>query len=140
MLKRFLEDIKYQGFAEFDLKYDVRDNKFKVFEINPRQARSSYYLTACGYNLAKILIDDILYNKNLKFKFLDQKVVLSFVPKSVIYKYVENDKLKKEIKQLIKEKKLVRPLNYKKDNNLKRKLWLFVRDINYIKKYKNNEW
>ena len=139
-LVKFLEDIKYQGFAEFDLKYDVRDNKFKVFEINPRQARSSYYLTACGYNLAKILIDDILYNKNLKFKFLDQKVVLSFVPKSVIYKYVENDKLKKEIKQLIKEKKLVRPLNYKKDNNLKRKLWLFVRDINYIKKYKNNEW
>ena len=82
----------------------------------------------------------ILYNKNLKFKFLDQKVVLSFVPKSVIYKYVENDKLKKVIKQLIKEKKLVRPLNYKKDKNLKRKLWLFVRDINYIKKYKNNEW
>lgn len=139
-LVNFLEKINYQGFAEFDLKYDIRDNKFKVFEINPRQARSSYYLTACGYNLAKVLIDDIIYNKDLKFNFLDQKVVLSFVPKKVIYKYVENDKLKEEIKKLIKEKKLVRPLNYKKDNNLKRKLWLFVRDINYVKKYKNNEW
>ncbi len=139
-LVKFLEKINYQGFAEFDLKYDVRDNKFKVFEINPRQARSSYYLTACGYNLAKVLIDDIIYNKDLKFKFLDQEVVLSFVPKKVIYKYVENDKLKEEIKKLIKEKKIVRPLNYKKDNNLKRKLWLFVRDINYAKKYKNNEW
>ena len=139
-LIKFLEDIKYQGFAEFDLKYDERDKKFKVFEINPRQARSSYYLTACGYNLAKVLVDDIINNKKMNFKFLDQKVVLSFVPKKVINTYIANDKLKKEINKLIKEKKLVRPLNYKNDKNLKRKLWLFLRDRNYVKKYENNEW
>ena len=139
-LVKFLEDIKYQGFAEFDLKYDERDKKFKVFEINPRQARSSYYLTACGANLAKVLVDDIINNKKMDFKFLNQKVVLSFVPKKVINTYITNEKLKKEINRLIKEKKLVRPLNYKNDKNLKRKLWLYIRDINYIKKYKNNEW
>ena len=139
-LIKFLEDIKYQGFAEFDLKYDVRDGKFKVFEVNPRQARSSYYLTACGYNLAKYLVDDIIYNKKLKFKFIKEEMVLSFVPKNVIYKYVENDKLKKKIKELIKAHKFVRPLHYKKDKNLKRRLWLKARDINYTKKYKNNQW
>ena len=139
-LIKFLEDIGYQGIAEFDLKYDTRDNKFKVFEINPRQARSSYYLTACGYNLAEYLVNDLLYHKPMKFKFIKEKMVLSFVPKNVINKYVENDNLKKEIKRLMKEKKFVRPLHYKGDKNLKRKLWLFVRDINYAKKYKNNEW
>lgn len=139
-LIKFLEDIGYQGFAEFDLKYDTRDNKFKVFEINPRQARSSYYLTACGYNLAKYLVDDIIFNKNMKFKFIKEKMVLSFVPKRVIKKYVTNDKLKQEIKSLIKEKKFVRPLHYKNDKHPKRKLWLFMRDMNYVKKYKNNEW
>ncbi|HPF83545.1 MAG TPA: carboxylate--amine ligase [Bacilli bacterium] len=139
-LIKFLEDIGYQGFAEFDLKYDVRDNKFKIFEINPRQARSSYYLTACGYNLAKYLVDDIIYNKEIKFKFIKEKMVLSFVPKSVIRKYVENNKLKEEINELIKQHKFVRPLNYKGDRHLKRKLWLFMRDINYNKKYKNNKW
>lgn len=139
-LKKFLEDIGYQGFAEFDLKYDVRDQKFKVFEINPRQARSSYYLTACGYNLAKYLIDDIIYGKEMEFKFIEEKMVLSFVPKSVIKKYVVNDELKKEIHKLIKQHKFVRPLHYKGDKHLKRKLWLYVRDLNYKKKYKENEW
>ena len=139
-LKKFLSDIGYTGIAEFDLKYDTRDQKFKVFEINPRQARSSYYLTACGYNLAKYLIDDLIYNKTHKFKLIEDKMVLSFVPKKVIKKYVENAKIKKEIFKLIKEGKFVRPLRYKKDKNLKRRLWLFLRDYNYMKKYKENTW
>lgn len=139
-LVKLLEKIGYQGCAEFDLKYDERDGKFKVFEINPRQARSSYYLTACGYNLAKYLVDDLIYNKKKKFKFIKEKMVLSFVPKKVIFNYVENDNLKKEIKSLIKQKRFVNPLKYKKDNSIKRKLWLFIRDRNYIKKYKENEW
>jgi len=139
-LKQFLVDIDYQGIAEFDLKYDVRDNKFKVFEINPRQARSSYYLTACGYNLAKYLIDDLIYNKEHEFKLIEDKMVLSFVPKNVIKKHVENEKIKEEIFKLIKQGKFVRPLRYNKDKNLKRKLWLILRDRNYAKKYKENVW
>ena len=64
-LKDFLESVNYTGFAEFDLKYDYRDKKYKVLEINPRQARSSYYLTFCGYNLVKYLIDDVIYRTRL---------------------------------------------------------------------------
>lgn len=138
-LKEFIEKIGYQGFAEFDIKYDVRDNKYKVLEINPRQSRSGYYLTACGYNLVKYLIDDLIKNKNMEFKLIKEKYVLSFVPKIVIKKYIKNNKLKKEIIKLIKNKKIVNPIDYKKDKNIKRKLYVFYRKFNYIKKYKKYE-
>lgn len=139
-LVEFLKKINYTGAAEFDLKYDNKDHKFKAFEINPRQARSSYYLTALGYNLVECLVDDLIYNKSKEFKFLDEEICLSFVPKSVIKNYVTNEDYKKEVFKLYKEKKVVDPLKCKSDKNLKRRLWLAVRSLNYNKKYKRNEW
>ena len=138
--KKFLEDIKYTGFAEFDFKYDIRDNKYKLLEINPRQARSSYYFAKSSKNLVECLIDDLIYNKSYKFKLSKKRVVMSFVPKSVVYSNIKNEKLLKEIKKTIKKDGYCNALKYKKDNILKRKKWLLLRDINYIKKYKNKNW
>lgn len=139
-LKEFMEKIGYQGFAEFDLKYDHRDGKYKVLEINPRQARSSYYLTACGHNLVKYLIDDLIYHKDMKVTLMKEEMVLSFVPKSVIKKYVTSEKLRKEALELIKQKKIVNPLKYKEDRDIRRRLYLIMKDINYKKKYKTLSW
>lgn len=139
-LKSAIEKSGYHGFCEFDLKYDIDDNKFKVLEINPRQARCSYYLAYAGYNLIKYLVDDLIYEKELDYHFIDDEVCLSFVPKKIIDRYVENDLLKEKINELYKQKKVVNPLKYNKDNLLKRKLWLLYRDYNYMKKYKENRW
>lgn len=139
-LKTAIEKSGYRGFCEFDLKYDVDDNKFKVLEINPRQARCSYYLAFAGYNLVKYLIDDLLFEKEFDYHFIDKKVCLSFVPKYIVNKYIEDRELKKEINRLYRQKKVVNPLKNKKDDLLKRRLWLITRDLNYIKKYKENSW
>lgn len=137
-LKSFLEKIGYRGFAEFDLKYDSRDKKFKVLEINPRQARSSYYLCACGYNLVKYLIDDLFYNKEHDYKFIDKKLLLSMVPKSVIKNHIVNEKYKDEALKLYK--KHVDPLTYKGDKSFRHKCYLLTRKLQYIRKYKIFKW
>lgn len=135
-MKDFLERIGYRGFAEFDLKYDSRDGSYKVFEINPRQARSSYYLTACGYNLVQYLIDDMILNKNIETTIIKNKILLTFVPNYIIRKYVNSAPLKLEIEKLIKLGRVTRPLHYKNDKSFLRKIYLLTRDLNYISKYR----
>lgn len=137
-MKKFLEKIGYTGFCEFDLKYDPDDKKFKVLEINPRQARSSYYLCACGYNLVKYLIEDLFLNKEHKFTFIDKKLMLSMVPKVVIKSEIVNTEYKKDALKLYH--KHVDPLSYKKDVGIVHRIYLLLRVIQYIRKYRKYKW
>ena len=139
-LKGFLEAINYVGYANFDLKYDERDGKYKVFEVNIRQGRSSYYITGCGHNMAKYFVDDLILNKKKPLTLLNKPFLFTVVPKIVLRKFVANTEIKDEVQQLLKEGKFVNPLFYKKDRSFKRKIYLFLRQINYYKKYKNSSW
>lgn len=138
-IKNFMEDINYQGFAEVDMKYDIRDKKYKVLEINARQGRSSYYITESGYNLVKVLADDCIYNKEMDYKFIDKKILLSFVPKGVAKKYIKSKKFKREALRLWNKNK-VDPLNCKLDKNINRKIFLMKRYFIYFREYRNSYW
>ena len=137
-IRSFMNSISYTGFAEFDLKYDERDGKFKVLEINARQGRCSYYICPLGYNLVKIFVDDLVFNKKNKFVYLNKKSMLTFVNKSIIKKYIKNDDYKKEALSLFS--KSVNPLKYSKDFSFYRMFLYMKRDKNYRKSYKNYEW
>src|SRR5699024_1926723 len=58
-VKSFLEKIQFTGLSNFDFKFDVEKNEFKVFEMNLRQGRSSYFSIMAGSNYAKAIIEDI---------------------------------------------------------------------------------
>ncbi|MBD8015891.1 MULTISPECIES: carboxylate--amine ligase [Planococcus] len=139
-LQNFLEAVGYTGFANFDLKYDARDKKFKVFEVNIRQGRSSYYVTALGHNMAEYFVDDLIYRADKPVTYLNEDFLFTVVPKAVLRNFVDNKAVLKDIKRLIKKGQYGNPLFYKKDKHLKRKLYLLARQVNYYKKYKNNQW
>ena len=134
----FMENIGYQGFAEFDMKYDARENKYKVMEINARQGRCSYYITPCGYNLIEVLYRDLISGEDMPFKKVDKIQLETFVPKSVAEKYIVNKEFREKALSLWKNR--VEPLRYKKDNGIMRKLLLFKIGLNYKKAYKNFTW
>ena len=137
-LKNFLESIGYRGFCEFDLKYDSREKDFKVMEINPRQARSSYYLCALGHNLIKMLLEDVFEGKEHEFELLTEEFMLHMVPKNIIKKYIANDEYREEALKLWKAHKHVDPMHFKKDKSFKQRLYLKLRAFNYKKKYRTN--
>ena len=135
-VKFFLEDIGYTGFANFDMKYDYRDQEYKLFEINLRNGRSSYFVTASGHNLMKYVADDHMLNIKQETTYVQNKHLWSVIPKGVLFKYASNEKLKMEAKSLIRDGKWTNSLYYDKDMNLKRWIKLTLNSLNYYRKYK----
>lgn len=132
----FLEDIGYTGFANFDMKYDERDGQYKLFEINLRNGRSSYYVSASGHNLMKYVADDHIYEKEIPLTYAKDEHLWLIIPKGVLFKYAQNDALKRKAKQLISAGKSTNSLFYNKDFNIIRWLKLTLNSLNYYRKYK----
>lgn len=135
---KLAEKIGIVGFAEFDLKYDKRVNDYKLLEINPRQGRSSYYLTKVGCNLIDILKRDLIDKEKLDYEYLNKEILLSFVPKKIIKKYVVNEKYRKKALSLYKDH--INPIKYNKDFSLKRNYLLLKKDVRYFKDYSEGYW
>lgn len=132
----FLEDIGYTGFANFDMKYDTRDGKYKLFEINLRNGRSSYYVTAAGYNLMKYVADDHMLNFKQNLTYAENEHLWMIIPKGVLFKYASNEKLKLKAKSLIRDGKYTNSLFFSQDMNAKRWMKLTLNSLNYYRKYK----
>ncbi|MGI6722744.1 MAG: carboxylate--amine ligase, partial [Anaerovoracaceae bacterium] len=96
-IQGFLEGIGYEGMCDCDLKYDRRDGKYKMLEINIRQGRSHYRITGGGDNIAKLITEDFVYHHEIPGpKYVTDKFFWHAVPLGVVYKYVKDPKLVKE--------------------------------------------
>ena len=134
--KKLLEDMNYVGFSNFDIKYDERDGKFKVFEINTRQGRSNFYVTGSGANIAQYLVEDVVYNHPIDFRIANEEWLWLVVPKRVAFKYIKPQQYRKKMKELIAAGKAVNPLFYKEDRGFKRRFRLMKNQLGHFWKYK----
>ena len=135
-IKDLLENIGYQGWCDCDLKYDERDNKIKIFEINIRQGRSHYRNTGSGYNVAKYIVDSFIYNIDKELILVKEPYFWHVIPKKIVLDYVEDKEKVELVKKLIKEGKVCHSLFYKGDRSIKRLIYLCIRNRNQFKKYK----
>ncbi len=134
--KKLLDGMGYVGFSNFDIKYDRRDGKYKVFEINCRQGRSNFYVTAAGANLAKIVTEDLIENKELEFASVSREHLWMVVPKGVAFKYIIPEEYRQKMRELIKAGDFTNPLYYSEDGGLKRKMTLAKSQLSHYIKYK----
>ncbi|BDF66192.1 D-aspartate ligase [Oscillospiraceae bacterium] len=119
--RRFLEDIHFVGFSNFDIKFDPRDGSYKAFEINCRQGRSNYYVTGAGYNLARFLVEDRVFHQEQPLVVTENRHLWWAIPKKVAYDYIPQG-LHPEMKALEKAGAAVNPLWYSADHALMHKL------------------
>ena len=113
-IKALLESLHYVGFSNFDIKYDSRDGKYKLFEINCRQGRSNYYVTGAGYNIAKLLVEDLVEQKELPFVITENESLWRMVPKAVAFKFVPKS-YHPRMKALLKKGAATHSLEYSRD-------------------------
>ena len=113
-IKQLLEELHYTGFSNFDIKYSGIPGDYRVFEINLRQGRSNYYVTATGMNIARLVVEkwndggtDCVLNKN--------EVFWHHVPAQVAFTYTEDKDLVARAKALKAQGKEACSLLYKPD-------------------------
>ncbi|WP_054645484.1 carboxylate--amine ligase [Secundilactobacillus oryzae] len=135
-IQAFLEAIQFTGYANFDMKYDSRDQTFKLFEINLRQGRSSFFVTLNGYNLADWVVQDYvtgqLENQETVYGNRDEskRQLWLGVPARVFKKYARDNEEKAIAVDLINRKQFGTTFAYSKDMNPKR--WLLNKWMNHI--------
>lgn len=135
--KALLEDIGYTGFSNFDIKFDSRDNKFKVFEINVRQGRSNFYVTGAGYNIAEYVVKDHILDEDLgETVYADNENLWLVVPEKVAYDYIKPIEYRTRMKSLCRTGKVVNPLFYKGDDKPGRLLRLVKQHMSHFPKYR----
>ncbi len=138
-IKLFLEKINYTGYANFDIKFDTRDNTYRVFEINLRQGRSNYYVTGSGFNIAQFIVRDRVLNEDLGECAVCKKAhYWRSVPDGVVFNYVKDKQFVEKAKMLKKSGEHSTSLGYKHDlmANPKRLLYYIIHMQRYFKKFK----
>lgn len=138
-IQRLLTSINYNGFANFDLKFDPRDQEYKLFEINLRQGRSSFFVTLNGYNLSKYLVDDLIFNVPFQETELGTGDKLWIgAPTSVILNYLSDSDMKLRVKYHLTNHQYGTTTFYKKDNSICHYLLQHYSFFRYHTKFRKN--
>ncbi len=137
--KRFCKHTGYRGYANFDIKFDERDGKYKFFEVNTRCGRNTYYMALGGANIATLLVNEYVLGKEIPYQEAYDSFLYTCVPAKVIRKTVLNTELRDEVLGMYQRGEASYPYRNAVDTP-KHKLLATMVFYNQIKKFKRYVW
>ena len=110
LTKKLLKESKYYGIANTEFKYDKRDKKYKLIEINPRPGMWNYSSLKSGVNLFELLI------KDLQGSIDNDEIIRG--KSNLIWTVISYKELKKTIplKTILDKKNLIDPRKNKEES------------------------
>ena len=145
---RILEDAGWTGYANFDLKYDPRDNTAKFFELNPRLGRSQYYIAAAGANPVRFYVQEWLRGKYpnpitvlgghvplADDGELAKQHLYTVVPIPLLLRYVFNPEQRREVLQLVAKRAVSNPMWSRFEHHPRRLLYVAIAQLNQFRKF-----
>lgn len=136
---RLLESVGWQGWANFDMKFDPRTGETVFFELNPRLGGTSFYITAAGHNVVEWYVDEWVRGKSLEGEPMVETTaehVFSAVPLRMLKRYVTDPATKAKLSQLAKAGEVTNPWFYSAEKNPRRWQWIAANQANYVRKYR----
>lgn len=134
-IKDFLESIRYVGFSNLDMKVDARTGKIVFFELNPRLARTSFFLRAAGFNIMRTFAEDVVYGRREDCVFVDSAALWRNVPMFVLKKYVQDRKLLEEAETLARAGKSLCTRYCREDRSIRRTLKMLRYDAAQVRSF-----
>jgi D-aspartate ligase len=134
--RRFLTRTGYVGFANFDVKVDPRDGRFRFFEVNPRIGRNNYYVTAAGANPMRFLVEDRVHGRAVEPVVVDREILYSILPNRLLLRYVREPALRAKVEGLIRSGAVAHPLRYRADGSVQRRAYVAAALLNQVRKFR----
>lgn len=137
--RKFLRHTKYHGFANFDVKYDPRNDTYCFFEVNTRPGRNSFYVTLAGSSFARLFVEDYVLGHEIPAKDASNHFIYACVPPYVVKRTVDDPDLRFRVLQMYKHGLASSPLDYPSDT-LKQRMYGAITYWHQISKFKKYVW
>lgn len=120
---QLMDALDWHGFGMFDIKIHETTGEPYFLEMNPRLGRHHYYLTAAGANPASYLVREFIESSNHGQPVTTDGPAASLTIPLKLAKHYAAPEQQQQLDAAQRAKRIVWPLQYKRDRNLKRDLY-----------------
>ena len=141
-----LEGQGYVGYANFDVKFDSRDGRYKFFEVNTRAGRNTYYVSIAGTNFVEPIVNEFVLGTipagrgghGCGFDGLpydtSRHALFSIIPSTVVSRHVDDEALRKSILGMYRDGSVSSPLLGAHDTPM-HEFWSRANERGQVKKF-----